>query len=50
MIVLSIAAVIGTLIGNRVLRVIPEDWFRRFVAVVILALGAFMSYQAFEGV
>ncbi|HEU4686236.1 MAG TPA: sulfite exporter TauE/SafE family protein [Nitrospira sp.] len=44
---LSIAAVIGTVIGERTLHVIPEEWFRRSVGLILLALGAFMLYRAF---
>ena len=49
-IVLSFAALIGTVVGQRTLQVIPEHWFRRSLAVVLLALGAFMLYRAVESV
>ena len=45
-VLLSVAALIGTVIGERTLRVIPEEWFRRSVAVIILGLGGFVLYQA----
>jgi uncharacterized membrane protein YfcA len=35
----TIATIAGTLIGGRLLRRIPESWFRRIVAVVLLILG-----------
>jgi uncharacterized membrane protein YfcA len=38
--------VIGTVLGVRVLRRIPELWFRRAVAVLILLLGAYMLWSA----
>jgi uncharacterized membrane protein YfcA len=43
---LSIGAVMGTILGELTLRTIPEHWFRRWVAVIILGLGGFMLYQA----
>lgn len=43
MIVVAIAGVmVGTLVGQPVLRSIPESRFRRVVAVLILALGVSM--------
>lgn len=45
---LSIAALIGTMIGERTLHRIPERWFRNSVAVMILGLGAFMLYSTFK--
>jgi uncharacterized membrane protein YfcA len=45
-VLLSMATLIGTVIGERTLRVIPEVWFRRSVAIIILGLGAFMLYRA----
>lgn len=38
----TIGALVGTLFGVRVLRAIPERLFRRIVAVILLALGAYM--------
>jgi uncharacterized membrane protein YfcA len=43
---LSVAVLLGTLVGERTLHRIPEQWFRRGVAVVLLALSAFMLYRA----
>lgn len=37
--VATIATIAGTVIGGRLLRRIPESWFRRIVAVVLLVLG-----------
>ena len=45
---MSVGALIGTVVGERILHRIPEHWFRRSVAVVLLALGAFMLYQTFR--
>jgi uncharacterized protein len=41
--------VVGTLIGNRILRWIPETIFRRVVAGIVLALGLFMLTKSFRG-
>ena len=42
-IVVAIAGVVaGTLLGVRVLRRIPERWFRRAVGILIVVLGAYM--------
>ena len=38
----SLGTLLGTVIGVRVLRRIPERAFRRIVAVILLALGAYM--------
>jgi uncharacterized protein len=38
--------ILGTLVGNRVLRWIPESIFRRVVAAIVLALGLFMLAKA----
>jgi uncharacterized protein len=45
-VLLSVGAVVGTILGERTLRTIPEHLFRRSVAVMILGLGGFMLYQA----
>jgi uncharacterized membrane protein YfcA len=37
--VATIATIAGTVIGGRLLRRIPESWFRRIVAIVLLVLG-----------
>jgi uncharacterized protein len=44
----SVAVLVGTVVGERSLRYIPEPWFRRSVAGIILALGAFMLYRTFS--
>jgi hypothetical protein len=38
-------AVLGTLIGEHLLRGIPERLFRRIVAMLLLALGAYMALR-----
>ncbi len=38
-------AVIGTLVGQRLLRRIPETLYRRLVAALVLALGVFMLFR-----
>jgi len=38
-------AVIGTLVGERLLRHIPEPIYRRLVAALVLALGVFMLFR-----
>jgi uncharacterized membrane protein YfcA len=40
--------VLGTLIGNRILRWIPEAVFRRVVAGIVLALGLVMLTKSFS--
>ncbi len=38
----SVGTIAGTLLGERVLRRVPERLFRRIVAVLVLALGSYM--------
>lgn len=38
----TLGAVLGTVIGARLLRKIPEQYYRRMVSMLILALGVFM--------
>ncbi len=45
---LGVAVVVGTVIGERILRSIPEHWFRVSVAGMILGLGAFTLYRTFS--
>jgi uncharacterized membrane protein YfcA len=46
---IAIAGVVfGTVAGARVMRRVPERWFRRLVALVLAALGAAMLWQAFS--
>ena len=40
--VMTAAVVVGTLVGDPVLRTIPERWFSRVVGVLLLALGVYM--------
>jgi uncharacterized membrane protein YfcA len=39
-------AVVGTLVGERILRRLPEAVYRRLVAGLVLALGIFMLVRA----
>jgi uncharacterized membrane protein YfcA len=41
----SIAAVLGTLTGTRVLRRLPEAQFRRIVAVMLIAIGLYFLFR-----
>ena len=43
-----VGVVFGTVAGARVMRRVPERWFRRLVALVLAALGAAMLWQAFS--
>ena len=38
-------AIIGTVVGERLLRRIPEPVYRRLVAALVLALGIFMLFR-----
>jgi len=40
--IMAVGVTIGTLLGGKVLARIPETWFRRFVSLLILALGIVM--------
>jgi uncharacterized membrane protein YfcA len=42
----TIGTLVGTLIGVPILRHVPEHVFRRLVAVLLLALGAYMAFAA----
>ena len=42
----TLGVVIGTLIGTPLLRRIPEHWFKRTVAVLLVGLGAYMLLRA----
>ncbi|HUE71178.1 MAG TPA: sulfite exporter TauE/SafE family protein [Pirellulaceae bacterium] len=44
----TVGAVVGTLIGDRILRRLPEPIYRRIVGVLILALGIYMLFRAAE--
>jgi uncharacterized membrane protein YfcA len=49
LILVTIAGVIvGTVVGARLLRRVPQRWFRTIVALILLVLGAFMIVQAFQ--
>jgi uncharacterized membrane protein YfcA len=41
--------VIGTLIGTPLLKRFPEQWFRRTVAFLLIALGVYMLNRAVSG-
>ena len=43
--VATAGAVVGTLIGERALRRIPDALFRRIIACLLLALGSYMIYR-----
>jgi uncharacterized membrane protein YfcA len=43
--VATIGAIVGTVVGERVLRRIPEPVYRRLVAALVLALGVFMLFR-----
>jgi uncharacterized membrane protein YfcA len=45
----AIGVVIGTLAGERVLRLIPERHFRKIVSGLILALGLVMIFAIHKG-
>ncbi len=45
-VIATLGAVIGTVFGERVLRLVPERLFRNVVAVLILALGVYMTLFA----
>lgn len=42
----TVAVLVGTVVGARLLRRIPEAWFRRIVSALILALGIAMAVAA----
>jgi uncharacterized membrane protein YfcA len=44
----TIGVVIGTALGMRVLRQIPEPLFRKGIAVVLILLGAYMVLVAHD--
>ena len=45
----SAGTLVGTVLGARLRRRIPEPVFRRLVAGIILALGLYMGYRALQG-
>jgi uncharacterized membrane protein YfcA len=42
LLIATIGVIIGTAIGSRLLRHVPEHVFRRIVALVLFALGGYM--------
>jgi uncharacterized membrane protein YfcA len=45
-VVATVATVAGTVIGGRILRRIPEAWFRRIVAIVLLMLAVVLLLRS----
>jgi uncharacterized membrane protein YfcA len=45
-VIATLGTVIGTVFGERALRLVPERLFRRVVAVLVLALGVYMTLFA----
>jgi uncharacterized membrane protein YfcA len=46
--ILIVGVVVGTMIGEKVLRSIPDHWFRHIISLCLLALGGFMIYRTFQ--
>ena len=44
----TVGVVIGTIVGSRLLREVPDRWFRPIVAVVLLLLGLSMLLRGFR--
>lgn len=44
--VMSVCVVVGTFLGARFLKLLPERLFRRILCSIIFLLGVFMTYQA----
>jgi hypothetical protein len=42
----TVGTVLGTIFGERLLRLVPERVFRRLVAILVLALGVYMMFFA----
>jgi uncharacterized membrane protein YfcA len=42
--IMTTGVVAGTLVGDPVLRRIPERWFSRIVGVLLIALGVYMLF------
>jgi uncharacterized membrane protein YfcA len=38
----SVGAAVGTLAGERILRRVPESWYRRVVGLLLVVLGLYM--------
>jgi uncharacterized protein len=45
----TVAVVVGTVLGSRVLQRVPEVWFRRVLAMVLAVLGSVMLTRALRG-
>ena len=45
----TVGVIIGTVLGSRALRWIPEIWFRRVLALVLVILGGAMVVRGFQG-
>jgi uncharacterized membrane protein YfcA len=50
MLVATVGCILGTLVGQRLLRNIPEAVFRRVVSAIILALGLALLVPALTGI
>jgi uncharacterized membrane protein YfcA len=48
-VVAIVGVLVGTIAGARLMRRVPERWFRKIVAVLLAALGVAMILQAFAG-
>jgi uncharacterized membrane protein YfcA len=48
-VVASLGVIVGTLVGDRLLRWIPEIWFRSTIALILAMLGAAMLYRGAAG-
>ncbi len=45
LLVASIGAILGMLLGNKLLKQIPEPIYRRVVAILLMSLGVFMFFR-----
>jgi uncharacterized membrane protein YfcA len=48
-VVAIVGVLVGTIAGARLMRRVPERWFRKIVAVLLAALGVAMILHAFAG-
>ena len=44
----TVGVVAGTVVGSRLLRRVPEEWFRRVLALILAVLGVVMLARAFR--
>jgi uncharacterized membrane protein YfcA len=45
----TVAVIAGTVLGSRVLKRVPEVWFRRVLALILAVLGTVMLMRALNG-